>query len=271
MNLILFRFKIITFSLMIFVHILMALLLTVITQIGGLLYLMIVLVFRKTKWGKRLLVFIGLYALATFVIVPILAPHFGREKVKVEVVNAGYILANRNYVTAEMNKTLESIEQNLKSQYPELKLVVLDANFPFLDGFPLLPHLSHDDGKKVDLAFVYEEPNGQLTNQKVSRSGYGVFVSPEEGELNQADLCTRKGSWQYGITEYFSFGEIHSNLIFSEVANRKLLEAIIAEDRIGKVFVEPHLKERLGVVSDKIRFQGCHSVRHDDHFHIELR
>ncbi len=271
MNLILLRFKIIICSIMVLVHILMALLLTVATQIGGLLYLLTILVFRKTKWWKILLGFFALYGAVTFLIIPILAPSFGREKVNAEVLNGGYILANRNYVTPEMNEALKSIEKRLQAHYPELKLVVLDANFPFFDGFPLLPHLSHDDGRKIDLAFVYEEPNGHLTNQKVSRSGYGVYADPEEGELNQADLCISKGSWQYGITDYFSLGEINSDLRFSEGANRKLLEAIVTDERIGKVFVEPHLKERLGVVSDKIRFQGCHSVRHDDHFHIQLR
>ncbi|MGB6035200.1 MAG: hypothetical protein WBG42_02950 [Cryomorphaceae bacterium] len=256
---------------MIVVHILMAILLTVITQVGGLLYLLIILVFRKSKWWKSLLGLVVIYSIATFLFIPLLAPYFGREKIRAHVLNGGYVLANRNYVAPQMNEALKSIEERFKAHYPELKLVVLDANFPFFDGFPLLPHLSHDDGKKIDLAFVYEDQNGELTNQKISRSGYGIFASPEEGELNQADLCARKGSWQYGITKYFSFGEVNPDLVFSEPANRKLLEAIVADERIGKVFVEPHLKDRLGVVSDKIRFQGCHSVRHDDHFHIQLK
>ena len=32
--------------------------------------------------------------------------------------------------------------------------LALDGGFPFLDGFPLLPRLSHDDGRKLDLAFL---------------------------------------------------------------------------------------------------------------------
>jgi hypothetical protein len=233
--------------------------------------LIVIVLFRKHKWWMSGLVFFVVYVFVSIGLVPILAPYFGREKVNAELLNSGYVLANRNYVTPDMNEALKSIEQRFQSHYPELKLVVLDANFPLFDGFPLLPHLSHDDGKKVDLAFVYEDPNAVLTNQKKSRSGYGVFASPDDGELDQADLCARRGSWQYGMTKYFSFGTSNPDLVFSLRANRELLEAIVADERIGKVFVEPHLKGRLGVVSDKIRFRGCHSVRHDDHFHIQLK
>jgi hypothetical protein len=271
MNQALLRFRINNRAEMIVIHILLAILLTVITQIGGLLYLLIILIFRKSKWWKSLFWFVAVYTAVTFLVIPFLAPYFGREKVEAEVWNKTYVLANRNYVTPEMNSALESIEQRFQGYYPELKLEVLDANFPFFDGFPLLPHLSHDDGKKIDLAFIYEDQNGELTNQKVSRSGYGIFASPEDGELNQADLCAKKGSWQYGMTKYFSFGQVNPDLVFSKSANRKLLESIVADERVGKVFVEPHLKDRLGVASDKIRFQGCHSVRHDDHFHIQLK
>ena len=217
------------------------------------------------------LVFFVTYLFISIGLAPFLAPHFGREKVEIEVLKSGYVLANRNYVTPELNEALKSIEQSFQLHYPELKLVVLDANFPFFDGFPLLPHLSHDDGKKIDLAFVYETKDGELTNRQKSRSGYGAFTFPDDGEVDQARLCAQRGSWQYGMTAYFSFGAVNPDLVFSERANRKLLEAIVAEERIGKVFVEPHLRDRLGVFSDKIRFQGCHSVRHDDHFHIQLK
>ncbi|MFT5619364.1 MAG: hypothetical protein ACI85I_002607, partial [Arenicella sp.] len=39
----------------------------------------------------------------------------------------------------------------------------------------------------------------------------------------------------------------------------------------GKVFIEPHLKTRLGLENySKIRFHGCQAVRHDDHIHVQL-
>ncbi len=34
--------------------------------------------------------------------------------------------------------------------------------------------------------------------------------------------------------------------------------------------MQTRFKTRLKFNSDKIRFQGCHSVRHDDHIHVQL-
>jgi len=42
-------------------------------------------------------------------------------------------------------------------------------------------------------------------------------------------------------------------------------------DATGKIFIEPHLVKRLKLASNKIRFQGCRAVRHDDHLHVQLR
>ena len=38
----------------------------------------------------------------------------------------------------------------------------------------------------------------------------------------------------------------------------------------GRILIEPHLAERLGVAGGKVRFQGCRAARHDDHIHIQL-
>ena len=40
---------------------------------------------------------------------------------------------------------------------------------------------------------------------------------------------------------------------------------------IEKVFIEPHLKTRLNLTSNKIRFHGCQAVRHDDHIHLQVK
>jgi len=96
-------------------------------------------------------VFLSIYLLSTLLIVPLIAPKFGRERIK-SVTPASYftILANRNYVTPEMNVLLKDLQDKLGH------VNYLDANFPFIDKFPLLPHLSHNDGKKLDLSLAYE-------------------------------------------------------------------------------------------------------------------
>ncbi|CTQ31502.1 hypothetical protein [Jannaschia rubra] len=52
---------------------------------------------------------------------------------------------------------------------------------------------------------------------------------------------------------------------------RAALDLLAAVARIGKVFREPHLRDRLGVSDPKLRFQGCRAARHDDHIHLQLR
>ena len=52
--------------------------------------------------------------------------------------------------------------------------------------------------------------------------------------------------------------------------NRLLVETLARDPRVAKIFIEPHLKQSLGLTSDKIRFQGCRAARHDDHIHLQL-
>ena len=224
---------------------------------------------------KRIGVFIGLYLIATFFIVPNVAPIFGREKIKeTEFLKAHsffYKLANRNYVRPELNKTLAQIATEFEEQNNGIKMVYLDANFPFIDKFPLLPHLSHNDGKKIDVSLVYKDPNGQLTNKKPSISGYGVYESPKPNEYDQTAVCKKNGYWQYDFSKYLTLGTINKDIEFSESGTRNLANLILRQKSIGKMFIEPHLKTRLNLTDVKVRFQGCQAVRHDDHIHFQLK
>ena len=253
-------------------------LLTLLTQIGGVLYVMSVFLFskkvKKRRW-KRIGSFALLYLLATFFVIPKLAPVFGREKIKnsesIEAHTFFTILANRNYVKPEMNTVLEKVSIGLSQKYKNIKLVYLDANFPFVDGFPLFPHKSHSDGKKVDISFVYQDLDGKISNDKKAISGYGVYENPSRGEYNQTKKCKDAGHWQYDFSKYLTFGEVNKEFTLSEDATSYLIQSILQEASIGKVFIEPHLKTRLSLNSNKVRFHGCGAVRHDDHIHIQLR
>ncbi len=258
-------------------HIFIFLLLTLLTQIGGVVYLISILVIRKTKRKKRkrIAIFTGLYLLATFLIVPNIAPIFGREKIKeTEIVAAHsffYKLANRNYVKPELNRAIEKIGEQFSMQNAGIKMSYLDANFPFIDKFPLLPHLSHNDGKKIDVSLMYKTQNGKLTNKKPSVSGYGVFEGPKSGEFDQNAACKNNGNWQYDLTKHLTLGSINKDIEFSEQGTKQLAHLIIKHNAIGKIFIEPHLKSRLNLTSNKVRFHGCQAVRHDDHIHIQLK
>ena len=181
-------------------NIILIIILTVLTQIGGLVYLFVWLVairYKLKSRGQIAVMFLLLYALITFLFVPYLAPLAGREKVRdTQVVRAHsfvYHVLNRNYVVPEINILLDSVSIAFADRHPEIQIVHLDAGFPFFDGFPLLPHLSHNDGKKIDFTFIYESSSGIINNKKKSRSGYGVYVEPAEGEVNQNELCKSGG------------------------------------------------------------------------------
>ena len=218
-------------------------LLTAITQIGGILYLLTLMFFGNKKLGKYLY-FFGIYFIFTYLIVPNIAPFFGRERIittdVIESQSIFYSLANRNYVRPEMNVLLADIASEFNKKHPKAKIFYLDANFPFLNKFPLLPHLSHNDGKKLDISLIYET-DGIITNKKPSVSGYGVFEGPKPKEYNQIKKCKSTGSWQYDIQKYMTFGSINKDILFSEKGTKSLMNAILKQPAIGKVFIEPHL------------------------------
>lgn len=258
-------------------HIIIIIFLTIITQIGGVIYIIAALSINrnvKSKRTKRTLIFVGLYLIATLLIVPRIAPLFGRVKIEENGLVKAHTfvtrLANRNYVTPQLKQIIQDVAIDFEKKHTTIQIVYLDANFPFFDGFPLLPHLSHNDGKKVDIAFIYKNERGVSINAKPSKSGYGIYVSPIPSTENHNEICKNKGFWQYDFSKYLAFGVSRKNLSLSMDATRDLILEFLSHPEVKKIFLEPHLKKRLKLNTNKVRFQGCHSVRHDDHFHLQL-
>ncbi|MFT5512868.1 MAG: uncharacterized membrane protein (UPF0136 family), partial [Bacteroidia bacterium] len=192
--------------------------LTIVTQVGGVVYIINFFVsqklFGKRKWSwlKRQTLFMAMYLFVSVLIIPPLAQLNKRKPlpfVKTTVLkpqNWLIPLCNRHYVHNELHDVIIQVAMDFNEQSTDkvgtLKLNYLDANFPFIDGFPLLPHLSHNDGLKLDLAFRYESKGERPPmNQTVSLFGYGVYEGPEPGEINQTEICL-KTSWQYDMTKY---------------------------------------------------------------------
>ncbi len=254
------------------------LILTIITQVGGIVYL--VCLFIDQLWKKRfrlklLSLFLIVYSISTLWIVPTIAKYGGREKViskeNIQPANVMTVFLNRNYVTKEMNIYLDKVSTQLSKTDNNIKLRYLDACFPFFDGFPLLPHLSHNDGRKIDFSLVYENEAGRIINAGKSISGYGVFEDPERMEYKQCETCLKLGYWQYDFPKYLTFGQINKEIQFSSKGTATLIRCLLTVDGIGKLFIEPHLKQRMKLSDSRIRFQGCRSVRHDDHIHVQIK
>jgi len=260
-------------------HIIIVILLTLLTQVGGFIWILIFGFFKfyKLRWNiwKRLTAFLMVYICIIFTIIPIFASFNNRKMLPVfhstiEPHNLGYVLLCRNYVRTDLYDTIEDIATLQSQSLTGLKLVYLDAGFPFIDGFPLLPHLSHNDGRKVDVSFVYKSEDGNLY-QNPSLLGYGVYEEPLVNEINQAEICEDAGYWQYGYASFIGVNTDDS-LTLNERQTRLLVEQIQSHNNVQKVFIEPHLINRLKIenIKSKLRFHGCHAVRHDDHIHFQI-
>jgi len=235
--------------------------LTILTQIGGVAWL--VALFFRRRLVAFLLAYSALTAAALWV-----APSFGRvalscfETGPLQVQNGVYCALNRNYVAPELRDVLVETATEMEQRFPGSTTLVLDGNFPFFDGFPLLPHLSHDDGDKVDIAFFYRDRKGYLPGATRSPIGYFAF---EQGPTD----CTPKWPTLRWDLEFIQ--PLWPKFELDEARNAAVLRILATDIRVGKVFVEPHLVQKLGVANAKIRFQGCRAARHDDHIHFQLR
>jgi len=260
-----------------FLHLLVIFFLTVLTQVGGILWLFYLIGLRRWRpiWKRwqKLSGFVAAYLFVVLIVVPQLAPLFGRVALPMGGAVAPRtvftVLANRHYLCTRGAENLAKAAANFQKKYPNLQVLYLDACFPFWDGFPLLPHLSHDDGRKLDLAFVYTR-DGTLTNAKPARSGYGAYVEPTAGKSDQNATCKARGYWQYDFPKYLTFG-VNKQLEFAPRATADLIRALLALPITDKILLEPHLRQRMRLPRAKVRFQGCNSVRHDDHIHWQFR
>lgn len=265
------------FLLRFFFHLCLFILLTVFTQIGGIVYLLSIFIRRKLRDFKRWFVFPVLY-LIIWLIIPLIAAPLGRvplpyrasEDIPLQAQHWFTVLANRHYVTPELKKSSILVAQTFEQKHKGTPLTYLDANFPFWEGFPLLPHRSHDDGRKLDLAFIYNKGE-QLTSKAPGFLGYGRFVQPVKNINTKAELCARQGYWQYNFLEPLAKPFIGKQYEVNEKASRQMVLLFARQRNIRKLFLEPHLKQRwkLGQYN-KIRFHGCAAVRHDDHLHVQL-
>lgn len=257
-------------------------LLTLSTQVGGLAYLAAVAfarVFGLRNMLPRLGVFLLCYG-AVSMTAMLVAPSFGRVPLpciagdgeRLAAQSPLYCILNRNYVVPELRDLAMALAGHVDAEFPGTTTLVLDAGFPFLSGFPVLPHLSHGDGRALDVAYYYEDSESRFRNG-VTRSpvGYFAFEQPAAGSelpcpAQPSGLSLR---WDLDVLQPL-FPDYRLEPQRTAAALRWLATEGVARFGVRTVFIEPHLKQAFGVASSHIRFQGCHAARHDDHLHIHL-
>jgi hypothetical protein len=261
--------------------------LTVLTQVGGVIFILTWLVCRLvlprgwSSWRRgaaNVLLFACLYEAASALLIPPLAAIGGRVPLPCRATaerpfaagSAITCLLNRHYVDARLVALLTNLSREIDRAYPGTTTLYLDANFPFLNGFPLLPHLSHSDGRKLDLAYYYATPGGSyLPGTLRSPIGYWAFEQPG---ANDPTPCPGK-TWLSLRWDLESLQTMYPALQLEPKRTRAALRWLLDEGKqfgLERIFIEPYLAARLGVSSPLLGFQGCRAARHDDHIHIQV-
>ena len=254
--------------------------LTLLTQVGGALYLL-ALFLRRRLPGLRdrprvalAVCFVGLYGLAWFPI-QAAASLTGRaglpcaEQGALRTATPLYCIAHRHYVRAELLALAHDMARAVEQRHPGTLTLTLDAGFPFLDGFPLLPHLSHNDGRKLDLAFYYARRDTGDYERGGLRSPIGYWAFEAPGPRERQPCRGRAGPLRWDQAWFQPL--TRSDLVLDGRRLGAALSWLEHDGRARRALLEPHLADRLGADAGFVRFQGCAAARHDDHFHIELR
>jgi len=251
------------------------LLLTALTEVGGVILLLAIGVARLLRWRRLATtgLFLVAYAATSAFVVPPLAALAGRVPLPCtgQPLQALPVLCalNRHYVEPKLLALANALASDLAANFPGSVTVALDANFPFFDGVPLLPHLSHDDGRKLDLSYFYADPSGTY-QPATTRSpiGYWAFETPASGE---ATPCPDE--WLTTRWDMTWLQPLWSNLQLEPERTRYALNWLFDQGPsygLQRVFLEPYLAKRLGVSSPLLGFQGCRAARHDDHIHLQV-
>jgi len=262
--------------------------LTLLTQIGGVIFIIALLACLALPkslhgWqraGVGVIVLLVLYgATSVFMVPPMAAALAGRVALPCAAQPGRpfaaaswiYCVFNRNYVDARLVPLLTELSRSVDAAFPGTTTLFLDANFPFLDGFPLLPHLSHGDGRKLDIAYYYATPGGSYL-PGMTRSPLGYFAFEQSGPGDMPSCPERR--W---LTLRWDLNALQSLYPKRPVETARTRAALtwLATDGpkfgVERVFIEPYLAARIGVSSPLFGFQGCRAARHDDHIHVQIK
>jgi hypothetical protein len=264
------------------------LILTLLTQVGGIIFVLTLVVAwlafpkRLQGWqrtGLCVFLFAGLYTAMTAFVIPDLAARACRVPLPCRAkpdrpfaaAHPLYCAFNRHYVDARLVELLTALSRSINDEFSGTTTLFLDANFPFLNGFPLVPHLSHGDGRKLDIAYYYDGPNGSYLPGAL-RSPIGYFGFEQPGRADQT-LCPQR----HWLTLRWDLDPIQ-NLIPDRTMDVARTRAALLwlttqgeKFQVQRIFIEPYLAARMGVSSPLLGFQGCRAARHDDHIHIQIR
>jgi hypothetical protein len=168
-------------------------------------------------------------------------------------------------VTAPARDALTTASSKLGVAYPGTAMRYMEASWP-LGRRPMPPHRSHGDGRQVDLALFYVDLKGRALPKAPTASGYAAAEPP----LRERDrVCTGASRRAAKNDRPDPPGTRRWRL--DEARTAAMVRLLAADPRVRRIFIEPHLKARLGLAGlRKVRFAGCQAARHDDHIHVDF-
>lgn len=257
--------------------------LTLLTEVGGLVLWLAYGIGETLHHRHRKIItsvaFITLYSIATLAILPAVAPLFGRVALNcfadgehAYAANSPlYCVLNRHYVTPKVKRVLEDLSVRMAQKHPGSVVSYLDAGFPLGIGIPLLPHLSHNDGRKLDLAFFYKNKN---TGSPIPKGGawfIGYWAFAPAWALQNTNPASPKDGVLRWRLNWLQWAFIDHELDKTRTTDLvRFLTQGPGTRQVQRLFLEPNLKHHLGLKSAKIGFAGWNAARHDDHLHFQV-
>ena len=252
------------------------LILTILTQLGGFVYLASSILARV--WGlktwQRIALHLLVYFFGALFVIPLVArlggraalPLWASDQRPVAPRSILYVLANRHYVKPAVRDVVITAAIELNKVYPDSVVYYLDGGFPLFDKFLMLPHISHGSGNAIDLTFCYRSSKTDEYSRSPSPIGYWIYEEPESGEpqpyRDRRSWLRWNFSWLQGVNR---------DRKVDRERTRFLVRELLGDQRTAKVLLEVHLHRRWGIVHSKLRFQQLHAARHDDHLHLSVK
>lgn len=178
-----------------------------------------------------------------------------------------YCREDRHFVTPDARAALIAAAQTMNARYPGEVLRFMDASGP--DGVkPFPPHLSHGDGRQIDLGLYYTDRTGAPLRAFPDTSAHGGLWPAEPPRSGETRACPKGRPGKAEKPD----PPADRTWRLDEARTRTLLETLAADPRVRRILIEPHLERRLGLWGHpKMRFAGCRAARHDDHIHVDFR
>ncbi|MDZ4776299.1 MAG: hypothetical protein SGJ23_05880 [Alphaproteobacteria bacterium] len=186
-----------------------------------------------------------------------------RSEANLKAAHSNYCTLDRNWVTPRAHAVMRDVGAKVAAEHPGAVVHYMEASWPSAVR-PMPPHLSHGDGRQIDVALFYESIAGTPQPRPPTPSGYYAFEPMREGDVDPCAGAKRPGNNKSPPPD--------RSWRLDEQRTRTLIQALLADKRVRRLLLEPHLKARLGFANEaRIRFPGCNTLRHDGHVYVDVR